>query len=84
MSIFGIIVAFTIVWWLAFFALLPLGVERSDEVEPGHDPGAPKRPLLWRKAIGATVVAILLVGAIWLVDHQGWVDFRSLIEGEGR
>ena len=82
MSIFGIIVVATIVWWVVFFATLPVGVRRPDHVEPGHDPGAPANPMLWRKVAATTLITIVLVGGAWLLDNSGWVDFRSLIYGE--
>ena len=82
MGIFGLIVVTTIVWWLIFFMSLPFGVERGRDLEPGHDPGAPQRPMLWRKALVTTLITAVIVGGIWLADHEGWVDFRSLIQGE--
>ena len=82
MSIFGILVVFTIVWWVIFFAALPFGARRPDTVEPGHDPGAPSNPMLWRKALATTAIAVVLVGGAWLLDHEGWVYFRGLIYGE--
>lgn len=81
MGIFGLIVVSTITWWVVFFMTLPFGVERSTEVEPGHDPGAPRRPMLWRKALVTTLITIVMVGGLWLVDHEGWIDFRGLIQG---
>ncbi len=83
-SIFGLIVVYTIVWWVVFFAVLPVGVQRDEAVEPGHDPGAPRHPMLWRKAFATTAIATFVVGSVWLLDDQGWIDFRSLIHGEGR
>jgi predicted secreted protein len=81
-SIFGLIVVYVIVWWIVFFAALPVGVRHDRADEKGHDPGAPDRPMLWRKAAVATVVAAVLVGAAYVADMQGWVDFRGLIYGE--
>lgn len=53
------ILTFPVLWWLAFMALLPLGIEKPERLEPGQDPGAPKRPYLGRKAIGATLLSAL-------------------------
>ncbi len=84
MSVFGLIVVFTIVWWVVFFATLPVGVRRpeANELEPGQEPGAPVNPMLWRKALATTLITIVLVGGAWLLDNQGWVDFRGLIYGD--
>jgi predicted secreted protein len=83
-SVFGLIVVFTIVWWVVFFAALPFGVRRPEahEMEPGQDPGAPHNPMLWRKVLATTAITIVLVGGSWLLDNQGWVDFRGLIYGD--
>lgn len=84
MSVFGLIVVFTIVWWVIFFAALPFGVQRTqdNELQPGHDPGAPRNPMLWRKALATTAITIVLVGGSWLLDNQGVIDFRGLIYGD--
>lgn len=82
MGPFGLIVVYLIVWWIIFFALLPVGVRHDRDVETGHDPGAPDRPMLWRKALAATAISLVLVGGVYLVDSLGWVSFRELIYGE--
>jgi predicted secreted protein len=82
MGIFGLIVVYVIVWWVVFFAALPIGVRHDRSNREGHDPGAPDRPMLWRKAAAATVIAAVLVGGAYVADQQGWIDFRGLIYGE--
>ena len=44
-----IIVIFVIVWWLVLFLLLPIGIQRDENVSKGNDPGAPKNPMLKKK-----------------------------------
>lgn len=84
MSVFGLIVVFTVVWWVVFIAALPFGVRRpeDDELQPGHDPGAPRNPMLWRKVLATTAITIVLVGGAWLLDNRGIVEFRDLIYGD--
>ena len=48
-------VVYFLIWWTILFAVLPWGVRREENPEPGHDPGAPARPMLWKK-VGATTV----------------------------
>lgn len=76
MSVTGAIVVFTLVWWMVFFAMLPIGVRGQHEakdVVPGSEPGAPVRPDLSRKALWTTMIAlpltILIEAALWL----GWL-----------
>ena len=82
MTIFGLIVVYVIVWWIVFFTALPIGVRQARSVEAGHDPGAPDRPMLWRKAAAATLISAVLVGGVYVADQQGWINFREIIYGE--
>lgn len=60
----GGIVVFVITWWLSFFCVLPIGVqgqfEDGGEVIEGTEEGAPKEPMLKKKAIWATIGAVVL------------------------
>jgi predicted secreted protein len=82
LTLFGLIVVYAVVWWLVFFAALPVGVRHERDNEEGHDPGAPDKPMLWRKALAATVIAAVIVGGVYVADMQGWIPFRELIYGE--
>ncbi len=77
----GLVIVFILVWWMAFFAILPFGVRRRERVAPGQDPGAPAEPMLWRKAAMATLVAIVAVAAGVLADRAGLVDIRAIVSG---
>ena len=82
MSALGLVVVFSIVWWLLFFMLLPVGIEPSRERVPGQDPGAPARPLLVRKVLLATVVAAVVTGLVHVAALQGWISLWSLLGTE--
>ena len=61
-----------LVWWLVLFAVLPWGASSAHElganVEPGHAPSAPMRPLILRKIIATTLISALVMAAgLWLV-----------------
>src|SRR5262245_4924502 len=60
-------VIYLIWWWLAFFAMLPLGVRSSEEagaaVEAGNDPGAPHVPNIGKKMLWASASA----AALWVI-----------------
>ena len=55
----GFIVVFIISWWLSFFCVLPIGVqgqfEDNGDVVEGSEAGAPKRPMLKKKVIWASL-----------------------------
>ena len=58
------IAVYIILWWLAFFLMLPIGAasryEAGEAVEKGMEPGAPRFHNLGRKALYAAGVAALL------------------------
>lgn len=60
----GFVVVFIIAWWLSFFCVLPIGVqsqyEQDGDVIEGTEEGAPKEPMLKKKALWATGGAIVL------------------------
>jgi predicted secreted protein len=72
-SIVSWIAIYVVVWWIAIFAVLPIGVRSQDEtgsVAPGSDPGAPVAPKLLMKALITTIIAALITGLIYLLRGQ--------------
>ncbi len=62
-----------ILWWLAFFSVLPMGAQSLHEADeagpPGIERGAPRVPKLRLKAALATgIAAILWLGVAWAVS----------------
>ncbi len=63
------IAIYFICWWLAFFVMLPFGVQTqpdSDLIEPGHAESAPIAPRLWWKAFAATILAAIIFAAVYV------------------
>ncbi|WP_420547147.1 DUF1467 family protein [Curvivirga sp.] len=79
MSIASAIVTYVIIWWLVFFMALPFGVERpnEDEVEVGHEPGAPKKPMLVKKALVTSVITAVLLAIWWYVQSSGLIKLDA-------
>ncbi len=74
MSIGGAIATYFVVWWTMLFAVLPFGVKSQVEdgsVVPGSEPGAPANPMLFKKAIITSIVALPVLGLIWLWNIYG-------------
>jgi predicted secreted protein len=71
-SIYIYLVAiYFLIWWLVWFAVLPWGVRRTEEPAPGHDPGAPARPLIGRKLIATTLISAMILAAgytVWMLE----------------
>lgn len=81
MGWFNGIIVFFCVWWVVLFMVLPWGVRRVENPEPGHEPGAPERPMLWRKALITTLLSVLVWLAIHLVISLELVSFREMVTG---
>ena len=41
MSLFEYFIIYIVIWWIAFFISLPMGVKKPENIEIGHDSGAP-------------------------------------------
>jgi predicted secreted protein len=77
MTWFTFITGYLITWWLTLFITLPLWVTPSEPGEPGHQAGAPRRPLLGRKLALNTVLATAVWLSICLLIHLVWGDFHG-------
>jgi predicted secreted protein len=69
---------FVVVWWLVLFITLPFGVKRTEEsdLEPGQEPGAPAKPMMWRKMLVTTVITIALWILFYYLSETGLISFR--------
>ena len=77
MNLFLGVAIFVIVWWLAFFIMLPIGAqshhEAGEEVVRGGERGAPRAPNLRKKAVWALGVAVLIwLGVAWAISVDLW------------
>ena len=65
------IMVYVVLWWLAWFAVLPIGVRVPDQVPTGQATSAPENPRLMLKAGLATAIAALLwVLVFWLIVYD--------------
>ena len=74
------IMVYLVIWWIALFMVLPLGVKRVENPGRGQEVGAPERPELLRKAIITTIVAAVLWLAFYGFYQLDLLTFRR-IEG---
>jgi predicted secreted protein len=74
------IMVYLVIWWIALFMVLPLGVKRVENPGRGQEVGAPERPELLRKAIITTIVAAVLWLAFYGFYQLDLLSFRR-IEG---
>ncbi len=70
-----------VTWWLCLFIVLPIGVRTQDEegeTTLGTIGSAPARPMLARKALAATVLAAVIVGALAFAFDRFDVTLESV------
>ena len=73
------VVVFIVIWWLVLFMVLPFGVRRTESPEMGHDPGAPVKPMLWRKAAVTTSISFVLFAIVYGIAEYELVALSDLM-----
>jgi predicted secreted protein len=82
MGIAGSLVTIIVIWWLAFFVLLPIGVRsqlEDGQIEPGTVESAPAIHNLKNKALGALAVALVLWALIFSAINLEWVTLEGVL-----
>jgi predicted secreted protein len=77
MNWFTGVVLYLLIWWVALFAVLPIGtrpVSAPDDRSGWR--GAPEKPRLLMKVIVTTLVAIILWGGAYALISSDYVSFR--------
>ncbi|MFL2895564.1 MAG: DUF1467 family protein [Candidatus Pelagibacter sp.] len=80
MSITGSLIIFVLIWWIIFFSLLPIDVDRKHkEMIEGVDKGSPENPRIFKKLIYTTILSsIIFIGILMLVKYD-YFNLRKLI-----
>ena len=80
MSITGSLIIFVLIWWIIFFSLLPIDVDRKHkEMVEGVDKGSPENPKIIKKIIYTTIItSIIFIGIFMLVKYD-YLNLRNLI-----
>jgi predicted secreted protein len=77
MSVLTAAAVYFLIWWVVFFAMLPIGVRtaREDGVSlvPGQADSAPTQPRLGRKALWTTGVSAAVFLLFWMALRAGWL-----------
>ena len=80
MSITGLAIIYIIIWWIVFFAILPIDVERQKSIKiDGEDPGSPENPKMLKKFIYCTVITTVLFTLIYLLMKFEYLNLRNII-----
>jgi len=78
MGLFSQFAIFLLIWFVVLFAVLPFGVRQQNNPEPGHDPGAPVQPMLWRKAAWTTAISLIIWGVYYVATQVYGISLLDL------
>ena len=80
MSITGLAIIYIIIWWIVFFALLPIDVNREKKQNIiGIDAGAPENPKIIKKFVYSTLITSIIFIIIFLLVKYEYLNIRNLI-----
>ena len=80
MSITGLAIIYIIIWWIVFFATLPIDVNRAKTVKiEGEDPGSPENPKILKKFIYCTCITSIIFMIIYLLMKYEYLNLRNMI-----
>ena len=80
MSITGLAIIYIIIWWIVFFAILPIDVNRVKTVKiEGEDPGSPENPKIFKKFIYCTGITSIIFVIIYLLMKFDYLNLRNII-----
>ena len=80
MSITGSAVIYIIIWWIVFFAILPIDVNRNkvNKID-GEDPGSPENPKILKKFLYCTGITTVIFISIYLLIKFEYLNLRNII-----
>ena len=80
MSITGSIVIYVIIWWMVFFSLLPIDVNRNKNIKiEGEDPGSPENPKILKKFIYTTIISTMVFLIIYYLVQYNYLNLRNFL-----
>ena len=80
MSLTGLAIIYIIIWWVVFFVILPIDVERKKIIKiDGEDTGSPENPKMLKKFIYCTVITTILFIVIYLLMKFEYLNLRNII-----
>ena len=80
MSFTGSLIIYVLIWWIVFFALLPIDVNREKKQNIiGIDAGAPENPKIIKKFVYSTLITSIIFIIIFLLVKYEYLNIRNLI-----
>ena len=80
MSVTGLAIIYIIIWWIVFFTILPIDVNRQKVVKiDGEDTGSPENPKILKKFIYCTGITTVIFMIIYLLIKYEYLNLRYII-----
>ncbi|MDA7779218.1 DUF1467 family protein [Candidatus Pelagibacter sp.] len=80
MSTTGLAIIYIIIWWIVFFTILPIDVNRLKSVKiEGEDAGSPENPKMLKKFIYCTGITTVIFVIIYLLIKYEYLNLRYMI-----
>jgi len=80
MSVTGLAIIYIIIWWVVFFAILPIDVNRAKIINvEGEDPGSPENPKMFKKFLYCTGITSVIFSIIYLLIKFEYLNLRNII-----
>ena len=80
MSATGLAIIYIITWWIVFFTILPIDVNRQKSVKiDGEDAGSPENPKMLKKFIYCTSITTVIFMIIYFLIKYEYLNLRYII-----
>ena len=80
MSITGLAIIYIIIWWIVFFAILAIVVNRTKIVKIDvEDPGSTDNPTMFKKFLYCTGITTVIFLIIYLLIKFEYLNLRNII-----
>jgi len=80
MSATGFAIIYIIIWWIVFFTILPIDVNRQKSIKiDGEDAGSPENPKMLKKFTYCTTITTVIFMIIYLLIKYEYLNLRYII-----
>jgi len=80
MSVTGLAIIYIIIWWIVFFSILPIDVNREKLIKiHGEDAGSPENPKILKKFFYCTGITTIIFIIIYLLMKYEYLNLRNII-----
>ena len=80
MNTTGLAIIYIIIWWIVFFTILPIDVNRQKPIKiNGENLGSPENPKMLKKFIYCTGITTVIFVIIYLLIKYEYLNLRYII-----